>query len=74
MVAWRPGARTMIATFDHCFGADPAVAVAIAELRDAGFLIIPDAETIELTARGFDAFQDRSYHLEDDRPPASAAL
>jgi hypothetical protein len=56
----------MIATFDHRFGADPAVAVAIAELRDAGFLITPDAETVELTAKGFDAIQGRSYHPEDD--------
>ena len=53
----RPGARITIATLDHRFGTDPAVAVAIAELRDAGFLITPDAETVELTAKGFDAIQ-----------------
>lgn len=62
----RPGARIMIATLDHRFGTDPAVAVAIAELRDAGFLITPDAGTVELTAKGFDAIQGRSYHPEVD--------
>jgi hypothetical protein len=56
----------MIATLDHRFGTDPAVAVAIAELRDAGFLITPDAETVELTAKGFDAIQGGGYHPEND--------
>ena len=62
----RSGARITIATVDHRFGTDPAVAVAIAELRDSGFLITPDAEAVELAAKGFDAIQGRSYHWEDD--------
>ncbi|WP_114945827.1 hypothetical protein [Microvirga calopogonii] len=62
----RPGARITSATLDHRFGTDPGVAVAIAELKDAGFLITPDAETVELTAKDFDAIQGRSFHPEDD--------
>jgi hypothetical protein len=60
------GARITIANLDHRFGADPAVAVAIAELRDVGSLITPDAETVELTAKGFDAIQGGGYHPEND--------
>ena len=62
----RPGARMTIATLDHSFGRDPAVAVAITELRDAGFVITPDADTVELTAKGFDAIQGRMYGRKQD--------
>ncbi|WP_181708274.1 hypothetical protein [Chthonobacter rhizosphaerae] len=51
----RPGARIAISTLDHRFGTDPAVAAAITELRVAGYLIAPDADTVQLTAKGFDA-------------------
>ena len=57
----RPGARVTFATLDRRIGTDPAVAVAVAELKDAGFLVAPDAETVELTARGFDAVQRGNY-------------
>jgi hypothetical protein len=62
----RPRARMTLVTLDHRFGTDPAVAVAIAELRDAGFLINPDAGTVELTEKGFDVIQAHSYHPEND--------
>lgn len=62
----RPGARMTIATIDERLGTDPAVAVAILELIDAGYLAAPDAETVELTARGFDAIQGGNYRLLED--------
>ena len=61
----RPGARITITALDHRFGTDPAVAAAITELRDAGIPITPDVETVELTAKGFDAIQRRGYNPED---------
>ncbi|MGY2047977.1 hypothetical protein [Methylobacterium sp. JK268] len=48
-----PGARLRIATLDERFGTDPAVAVAISELARAGYVVTPDAGTIELTPRGY---------------------
>ena len=51
----RPGARMTIATLDAHFGTDPAVAVAISELKQLGYMTVPDAGTVELTVLGFDA-------------------
>jgi hypothetical protein len=51
----KPGARMTMATLDVHFGTDPAVAVAISELKQLGYVTVPDAETVELTDLGFDA-------------------
>ncbi len=51
----RPGARLSISKLVDRFGTDPAVATALSELADLGYVEHPDAHTIELTARGFDA-------------------
>jgi hypothetical protein len=51
----KPGARMTMATLDAHFGTDPTVAVAISELKQFGYVTVPDAGTIELTDRGFDA-------------------
>jgi Mn-dependent DtxR family transcriptional regulator len=51
----KPGARMTMATLDARFGTDPAVAVAISELKQLGYVTVPDAGTIELTDLGFDA-------------------
>ncbi len=52
-----PGARMTISKLEAYVGSDPAVAVAISELVRAGYLVAPDARTIELTAAGFDHIQ-----------------
>ena len=62
----RPGARMLITTIDDRLGTEPAVTVAISELKDAGYLVAPDAETVELTAVGFDAIQSGRYHATSD--------
>jgi hypothetical protein len=51
----KPGARITMATLDTHFGTDPAVAVAISELKQLGYVTVPDAGTVELTDLGFDA-------------------
>ena len=51
----KPGARMTMATLDAHFGTDPAVAVAISELKQLGYVTVPDAGTVELTDLGFDA-------------------
>ena len=51
----KPGARMTMATLDAHFGTDPAVAVAVSELKQLGYVTVPDAGTIELTDLGFDA-------------------
>jgi hypothetical protein len=51
----KPGARMTMATLDAHFGTDPAVAVAVSELKQFGYVIVPDAGTVELTDLGFDA-------------------
>jgi hypothetical protein len=51
----KPGASMTMATLDAQFGTDPAVAVAISELKQLGYVTVPDAETVELTNLGFDA-------------------
>jgi Mn-dependent DtxR family transcriptional regulator len=51
----KPGARMTMATLDARFGTDPAVAVAISELKQLGYVTVPDAGTIELTDLGFNA-------------------
>jgi hypothetical protein len=51
----KPGARMTMATLDAHFGTDPAVAVAISELKQLGYVMVPDAGTVELTDLGFDA-------------------
>lgn len=53
----KPGARMTIATLDAHFGTDPSVAVAVSELRQLGYVSVPDARTVELTDVGFDALQ-----------------
>ncbi len=57
----KPGARMTMATLDAHFGADPAVAVAVSELKQLGYVTTPDAGTVELTDRGFDAIHRGSY-------------
>ncbi|WP_404293048.1 hypothetical protein ACD578_11135 [Microvirga sp. RSM25] len=51
----KPGARITMATLDAHFGTDPAVAVAISELKQLGYVTVPDGGTVELTDLGFDA-------------------
>ena len=51
----KPGARMTMATLDAHFGTDPAVAVAISELKQLGYVTVPDGGTVELTDLGFDA-------------------
>ena len=51
----KPGARVTMATLDAHFGTDPAVAGAISELKQLGYVTVPDAGTVELTDLGFDA-------------------
>ena len=62
----RPGARVSIMTLDARLGTDPAVAVAVSELIDVGYVITPDANTVELTAAGFDAIQREQYRKGSD--------
>jgi hypothetical protein len=57
----RPGARVLIEKLDARFGTDPAVVAAISELAGVGYVSHPDANTIEITAHGFDALQRRNY-------------
>jgi Mn-dependent DtxR family transcriptional regulator len=57
----RPGARMTIAEIDDRLGTDPAVAVAVSELTQGGYLVAPDDKTVELTPRGFDALQRGDY-------------
>lgn len=64
----RPGARVTLAQLNARFGTDPVTAVAISELTHAGYVRAPDAETIELTAMGFDAVQRGDYR-DPDQPP-----
>jgi hypothetical protein len=59
-----PGARMMIGRLDAQIGTDPVVAVAVSELIHAGYMIAPDADTVELTAAGFDALQRAGYRDE----------
>jgi len=51
----KPGARMTMATLDAHFGTDPAVAVTLSELKQLGYVTVPDAGTVELTDLGFDA-------------------
>ncbi len=48
-------ARVTVATLDAHFGTDPSIAVAISELKQLGYVSVPDAGTVELTDVGFDA-------------------
>lgn len=69
----KPGARITMATLDAHFGTDPAVTVAVSELIHLGYVTAPDARTIELTDRGFDAIHRGGYHPgkgPDDPPDA----
>jgi len=51
----------LIEKLDARFGTDPAVVAAISELAGFGYVTHPDANTIEITARGLDALQRRNY-------------
>ena len=51
----KPGAHMTIATLDAHFGTGPSIAVAISELKQLGYVIVPDAGTAELTDLGFGA-------------------
>ncbi|MET4275761.1 MULTISPECIES: hypothetical protein [unclassified Bradyrhizobium] len=53
----KPGARMTIATLDAHFGTDLSIAVAVSELRQLGYVSVPDARTVELTDVGFAALQ-----------------
>jgi Mn-dependent DtxR family transcriptional regulator len=57
----KPGARMMVGTLDADLGMGPSVAAAISELTELEYVITPDAQTIELTERGFDAVQRGNY-------------
>ena len=57
----RPGARMIIEELNSRFGTDPAVLTAVSELASLGYVTHPDADTIELTPRGFDALQRQNY-------------
>ena len=57
----KPGARMTMATLDAHFGTDPAVAVSVSELAHLEYVTTPDAGTVELTDRGFDAIHRGSY-------------
>jgi hypothetical protein len=57
----KPGARMMVGTLDSDLGMGPALAAAISELTELEYVITPDAQTIELTERGFDAVQRGNY-------------
>jgi Mn-dependent DtxR family transcriptional regulator len=46
---------------------DPVITEAVRELIEVGYLTAPDAETIELTAEGYDAIQ--RAHLDERREP-----
>lgn len=65
----KPGARMTMAKLDARFGTDPSVAVAVSELARLGYVTTPDAGTIELTDRGFDAVH-RSGHRPEDSADA----
>jgi len=60
----RPGARMTLAQLDARLGTDPTVIVAASELTHAGYFVAPDLETVELTARGFDAMQRGDYRTQ----------
>ncbi|MBZ6078094.1 hypothetical protein [Microvirga puerhi] len=62
----KPGARMTMATLDAHFGADPAIAVAVSELIHLGYVMAPDAETVELTDLGFDAIHRGAYRVKLD--------
>lgn len=62
----KPGARMTMATLDAHFGTDPAVAVAVSELKHNGYVTTPDAGTIELTDRGFDALHRGDYRTDHE--------
>ena len=64
----RPGARMNLTTIEGLLKTqDPAIAAAISELTHLGYVSAPDADTVELTALGFDAIQ-----LEDYRKPSGS--
>jgi Mn-dependent DtxR family transcriptional regulator len=44
-----------MATLDRHFGTDPTVAVAVSELKQLGYMTVPDSGTVELTDLGFHA-------------------
>ena len=57
----KPGARILIETLDANVGTEPVVAAAVSELTDLEYVIAADANTVELTARGFDAVRRGDY-------------
>ncbi|ACL55127.1 hypothetical protein [Methylobacterium nodulans] len=57
----RPGARLTFGYLRERLGSEPTLTAAASELTDAGYVIAPDADTIELTARGFDTLQRENY-------------
>jgi Mn-dependent DtxR family transcriptional regulator len=56
-----PGARLRITTLDERFGTDPAVAAAVSELARTGYVATPDADTVELTPRGYEALLSNHF-------------
>jgi len=57
----KPGARMMVGTLEAHHGMGPAVSAAISELAEREYVVTPDAQTIELTERGFDVLQRGNY-------------
>jgi hypothetical protein len=57
----KPGARILIGTLDANLGTEPVIAAAVSELTDHDYVIARDADTVELTDRGFDAVQRGDY-------------
>ena len=57
----KPGARMSFAELEARLGTEPVVAVAVSELSHAGYLLAPDARSVELTSRGYDAVGLQTY-------------
>jgi hypothetical protein len=76
----RPGARVSITTLDARLGTDPAVAVAVSELIDVGYVITPDANCSQRDGspappemKGADRLGHRDYRVLPGVPITSRA-
>jgi hypothetical protein len=68
----KPGARMLLSELETRVGsAETPVVAAASELVNAGYMIAPDADTLELTDRGFDAIQRAHYPRVHGSPPTS---
>jgi Mn-dependent DtxR family transcriptional regulator len=63
----RPGARMNLTTVEGLLKTkEPTVVAAVSELTRRQYVLAPDADTIELTALGFDAIQLANYRKPAD--------